>query len=758
MKVAIVVGTRPEIIKMASLIHLCTERGINFVLIHSNQHYSKDMDEIFFKELDLPAPHYNLNIGSGKHGNQTGNILINIEPIFEKEKPDIVFVQGDTNTTAAAALSASKLGIKVAHIEAGLRSYDKRMPEETNRIMTDHMSDYLFAVTTLQFNTLVSEGIAPEKIQIVGNTVADTLLKKLPQMKSNILNENNLKEKEYGLITIHRAGNVDTQSSLEQIINIFAELQTRFPYPLVWPIHPRTLNKINEFSIELPKNIIALPPLSYINFIHLQKNARLIFTDSGGIQEEACILEVPCITLRDNTERPETVDLGLNKLTGINQSKVFEAIEYFETQSLKWVNPFGNGTSAIEILNHCLNSKENNSELNFKKQNVSIVGLGYMGLPFACLLAEAGHKVNGFDIDEKKIKQIQSNICPFDEMGLPELLSRAIKSKNFAADTTIKPADVFIISVPTPVKDQKCDLNYVLSALESIAKVVTNGNLIILESTVRPNTCKEVIVPFFNNMNVKVNVAFCPERAIPGQTLFELVHNDRIIGGIDELSTELAKELYSTFIKGELFFTSATVAESVKLMENSFRDVNIALANEFSGICKELQINVWEAIKLANKHPRVNILDPGPGVGGHCIPIDSWFLTEKSQVAKLLIVAREINDNRPHVIAQQLIADLKKTGATKVGLLGVAYKKNVDDCRETPVHEIAEELLKYNFQVEYYDPFVKKWNSKESVSSAEELDQWADQLILTTDHDAFKFLRLNSPLLDTRGMIKQQTL
>ncbi|MCB9025422.1 MAG: UDP-N-acetylglucosamine 2-epimerase (non-hydrolyzing) [Bdellovibrionaceae bacterium] len=756
MKVAIVVGTRPEIIKMSSLIHECIKQNIPFILIHSNQHYSKDMDEIFFQDLKLPPPHYNLQIGSGKHGNQTGNILIKIEPIFESEQPDIVFVQGDTNTTAAAALAATKLNIKVAHIEAGLRSYDKMMPEETNRIMVDHLSDYLFAVSNVQKNNLISEGISSNKIFVVGNTVADALFSIIDNTNTDLLKELKLGKGEYALFTIHRAGNVDQKVNLESIIDILTSLKTEYPFPLIWPIHPRTLKKIEEYKLMLPNNVIQLPPQNYLNFLSLQKNAKIILTDSGGIQEEACILKVPCITLRDNTERPETIELGANILTGLNKSKITQAIDHYNKTNTKWENPFGEGTTAQKILKSVeISSISNINPICF---SVTVIGLGYMGLPFSCLLAEAGHKVNGFDIDRNKVELIQQGKSPFEEAGMDNLLNRAIKSSNLNVGTEIKAADIFVISVPTPEKNKKCELGFIEQALESISKVVKDNDLVILESTVRPNTCTDLIKNYFEQINKKVKIAFCPERAVPGKTLYELVHNDRIIGGMDKEATDKAKQLYSSFVKGKIYCTQATVAETVKLMENTFRDVNIALANEFSSICKELKINVWEAIRLANLHPRVNILSPGPGVGGHCIAIDPWFLIEKSKSSRLIPLAREINEQRPLLITKYIISELDKLKGSKVGLLGVAYKKNIDDSRETPSKPIYDCLVDSNINVRFFDPYIPNWNSLKSAKSVTELEDWADLLILITDHDIFKNLNLKTPLIDTRGLINELTI
>lgn len=358
MKVALVVGTRPEIIKMAPIIQELLTRNIEFILIHSNQHYSENMDAIFFKELGLPTPHYNLGVGSGGHSSQTGNILIKIEPILEKEKPQVLLVQGDTNTVMAAALAAHKAGIKVGHIEAGLRSYDRTMPEESNRIIADHISDFLFAVTTKQQDILLKEGIAHDKIFVVGNTIVDAVNqnKDLAKSTSQILKTLRLAPQGYCLFTAHRPSNVDSKSALAEVLAIIAAV----PFTVCWPIHVRTLKKIQDFDLRLPANTVTTEPLGYLDFIQLEQNAKLIVTDSGGLQEEACILGTPCITIRENTERPETVEVGANTLVGRDLNKFKEAIQSLPSA---WANPFGDGTTAKKICDVIQTSQYNASSL-----------------------------------------------------------------------------------------------------------------------------------------------------------------------------------------------------------------------------------------------------------------------------------------------------------------------------------------------------------------------------------------------------------
>ena len=754
MKIGIVVGTRPEIIKMAPVIRECQNRQIPYFIIHSNQHYSEEMDAIFFKELNLPKPHYNLGVGSGLHSNQTGNILIKMEPILIDEEPDVVLVQGDTNTVLAGALAASKLGIKVGHIEAGLRSYDRTMPEETNRIMTDHISDYVFAVGPNQTRILLNEGIEQEKIHQVGNTVSDSLFQnlKLSSDTSSILKDLNLTPKEFFLVTAHRASNVDHPENLRELLALFDAMHNRFEQQIVWPIHPRTEAKLKEHNIKVPNYLKLLPPIGYMDFIQLQKHARLILTDSGGIQEEACLLGVPCITLRENTERPESVEVGANILVGRDAKQAVQAAEtWLAADSFSWRNPFGDGHVAESILDILLNKPETKAETSIiaKNETLSVIGMGYMGLPIACLIAEAGYSVTGVDLDSDKVRQINEAKCPFDEAGLPELLTKVVSQGFLTASTDIPSSQTYLVAVPTPHREGRCDRSYVLSAVESIAKVAQDGQVVILESTISPKT-SQIVQDKFSSMGLDVKVVHCPERAIPGQTLHELVNNDRIIGANDKAAQLHVKGIYQSFIKGDVFLTDSTTAECVKLVENTSRDVGIAFANELAQIAEELEVNVYEVIKLANRHPRVNILTPGPGVGGHCIPIDPWFLVEDTKAGNLVRLSRKINDERPVIVANKIATTLKKMNANKVCLLGVAYKANVDDCRETPATAIRQELQQQGFEVFYHDPYVATWECP-NLESLGEVQSQADLAVVVTDHTCYDKLSLTIPVFSTRG-------
>jgi UDP-N-acetylglucosamine 2-epimerase (non-hydrolysing) len=746
MKIAILVGTRPEIIKMAPVIRECRKRKLDYFIIHSKQHYSEKLDGIFFSELALPAPKYNLNVGSGGHANQTGRILIALEPILVSEQPAVLLVQGDTNTVVAGALAAHKLHIKVGHVEAGLRSFDQTMPEESNRIIADHISDYLFAVTDLQVGYLKTEGIPESKIFKVGNTIVDALLSHRvhADRNSQILSELKLQRKGYYLLTSHRASNVDDPDALKELIQLTAKISGQ----VCWPIHYRTQKVLKESNIDLPANLTWTDPVGYSDFLTLLSNCTAVITDSGGVQEEACILGVPCVTIRDRTERTETIDVGANVLVHRNVEAMVAALN---RPINPWTNPFGDGHAAERILDIVMG--QHVQPVPQTQDTVCVVGLGYMGLPTSLLFANAGVKVAGFDLSEKKVNEINSGHCPFEENGIPELLTAALKNGNFKAQTKPAAADVFVVAVPTPHKNKKCDLSFILSAVSSLLPVMKDGNLLIFESTIKPKTCEDIVLPILRSKHLRIEVAHCPERAIPGNTLHEIVHNDRIIGATSPEAAQRAARLYSTFTKGAIHQTDLVTAECVKLMENTFRDVNIALANEFSLIADKFRFDISAAIQLANKHPRVNILQPGIGVGGHCIAIDPWFLTEDiGDDLSLIRTARELNDEMPKRTAER-IQNKIAPAARRIGVLGVSYKPNVDDARETPALEVAR-LLSKRYEIRCHDPFVKDWDLE--LFPIEKVDGWADVLVILSNHKVYASRKFESPLLSFEKLINAE--
>ena len=352
MKLSIILGTRPEIIKMSPTIRECEKNGLDYFILHTGQHYSYNLDKIFFEELELPAPMYNLEVGSGSHAEETGKMLMGIEKVLQKEGVDIVLVEGDTNTVLAGVLAAAKLGMKVGHVEAGLRSYDRSMPEEINRIVADHISDYLFAPTEKAKKNLIREGIDVNKIFIAGNTIVDAVFQNLEigKERSKILDELNLKSREFLLVTAHRQENVDNKKRLGEILSGLELVYEEFGFIIIYPVHPRTKKRIKEFGLKIPEGVRLIEPAGYLDFLQLEANASLVLTDSGGVQEETCVLRVPCVTLRDNTERSETLEVGSNFLAGTKPEKILDGVKLMVDKENNWENPFGDGEAGMRII------------------------------------------------------------------------------------------------------------------------------------------------------------------------------------------------------------------------------------------------------------------------------------------------------------------------------------------------------------------------------------------------------------------------
>jgi len=352
MNICILIGTRPEIIKMAPLIRACEKKNLDYFILHTGQHYSYEMDRKIFLDLELREPKYNLNVGGQEYRKQVGLMIREIMKILKKEKPDIVFVQGDTNSVLAGALAANKLRIKVGHHEAGLRSHDLTMLEETNRIITDHIADFMFAPTKDALKNLKDEGINSDNVFLTGNTVVDAVKQNLElcDKKVDALKKLSLEKKKYIVVTAHRAENVDIEKRLRGIFDGLALVHQYLKLQVVYPIHPRTVINMKKFGISAPVGVNLIEPLGYLEFLQLEANALLIITDSGGLQEEACILKVPCVTVRDNTERPETVDAGINILAGTDPKKILESVKEMLQDHKKWVNPFGDGKAGERII------------------------------------------------------------------------------------------------------------------------------------------------------------------------------------------------------------------------------------------------------------------------------------------------------------------------------------------------------------------------------------------------------------------------
>lgn len=406
------------------------------------------------------------------------------------------------------------------------------------------------------------------------------------------------------------------------------------------------------------------------------------------------------------------------------------------------------------------------------KKKICIIGLGYIGLPTAAMFATHGHTIVGVDVNIKVVESLNQGKIIIEEPYLDIMVQAAVTSGNLKAQLTPEEANVFIICVPTPINpDKTADMTYVRKATESIVPYLKEGNIVILESTSPPNTVNGIMLPILRDSGLEIGtqllVAHSPERVLPGKILVELVENNRIVGGVNAASAETVRDLYKTFVKGEIYLTDATTAEMCKLMENTFRDVNIALANELAKLCEKMGINAWDVIKYSNKHPRVNLHQPGPGVGGHCLAVDPWFIVEKEpELAQIIKLSRMTNDGMPHHVYERSkkilasISDIKK-----VTILGCTYKPNIDDMRESPIMELVELFNNdREFDVNIYDPHV---SSHELLyNTLEEAVTGSHLIILGVNHDEFasinfselKPLMAQANILDTRNSYNRAAL
>ncbi len=411
-------------------------------------------------------------------------------------------------------------------------------------------------------------------------------------------------------------------------------------------------------------------------------------------------------------------------------------------------------------------------------ERVCVVGLGYVGLPTAAVLASRGVDVIGVDIDGDRVDEINSGRSPFEEPGLDSLVDGSVANGTLTARTNPVPADAFVVAVPTPVReDRSPDVSYVRAAVESVAPTLRKGNLVVVESTCPVGTTEKVCewlatarpdltFPHTVGETSDIRVAYCAERILPGNALKELIENDRVIGGVSSSCAEAAKRLYETFVEGVCRVTDVRTAELSKLTENAFRDVNIAFANEMSMVCEALGIDPWEMIALANRHPRVDILNPGPGVGGHCIPVDPWFIASAApDLTPMIQTARRVNDEMPKVIADRVIAECEGLGSPIVVCLGLAYKADASDMRESPSIEVVKQLQgNLRGRLLVVEPFVSelpqelRGDGKTVLVGLDEGIAEADVVVLLTNHSAFSDIDrelLSSKVVDSRGLWKR---
>lgn len=398
---------------------------------------------------------------------------------------------------------------------------------------------------------------------------------------------------------------------------------------------------------------------------------------------------------------------------------------------------------------------------------ICTIGLGYIGLPTSIMFAKHGVDVVGVDLKKEVIELLNDGHIHIEEPGLQEALEEVLEIEKFKASITPEKADAFIISVPTPNNNDQyksCDLTYVLNAVQSILPFIEQGNVIIVESTIAPRSMDDFVKPMVEKAGFVVGkdifLVHCPERVLPGQILYELVYNNRIVGGVTPACTEAGARVYSTFVKGEIIKTDAKTAEMSKLMENTFRDVNIALANELAKVCTKLEVNALEVIEMANKHPRVNLHTPGPGVGGHCLAVDPYFIVAKApETAQLINLSRSINTSMPQFVVDNVNKLMENEDGKVITVCGLTYKGNVDDIRESPAMEIYKMLKSQgNYEIRAYDPHVQfNWVLKD----VEEAVKDSDLVLILSDHDEFKKFSnsnlsgmANKRVFDTKNVVE----
>ncbi len=410
---------------------------------------------------------------------------------------------------------------------------------------------------------------------------------------------------------------------------------------------------------------------------------------------------------------------------------------------------------------------------------VAVIGLGYIGLPTAALIARSGMQVLGVDVSPHVVETVNSGRIHIEEVDLDGLVQGVVSRGLLRASLSVEPADVFVIAVPTPVSQEHApDISYVLAAARTIAPVLGAGNVLILESTSPVGTTEamrdelarlrpDLVMPGLPGNGADISIAYCPERVLPGRILVELVDNDRCIGGITPRCARKALSFYRQFVRGACVTTTARAAEMVKLVENSYRDVNIAFANELSVIADGMGIDVWDVIRLANRHPRVNILQPGPGVGGHCIAVDPWFLVHGDPAnSRLIRTAREVNDAKTDYVVEQASRLIDERPGALIACLGLAFKPNIDDFRESPAVKVAERLVaRYGARVKLVEPYAAALPPEFAGTDAELIDiddalERCDTLVVLVDHDIFKSVpvdeRAGKAVYDTRGMWPDQ--
>ncbi len=807
--VILIVGTRPEAIKMMPVYFALKEAGTPVFLCSTMQH-----DQLLYDVLDLFGIIPNVDLGIMRIGQDlfyvTQSLLQKTKELYKKINPSLVLVQGDTTSTMAAALAAFYLKIPVGHVEAGLRTHDiyAPFPEEMNRRVVTSLATFHFTPTAHTTGNLVAEGIDKDTITCTGNTVVDALrIVKERIVDGKIAVSLPLKQqiaacKKRGkliLLTMHRreSFNGGIKRVLQTVAAFLKEHQEVFCF---YPFHPnpQVINAVQEVGLSDLANCFLSEPIAYQDVVYLLDQVDLVLTDSGGIQEEAISLGKQVLVLREKTERREGIWAGLATLVGTDGQKLHNKLYSLLAQQaavkpsvvkpsvVKPSSIYGDGYAANHIVRIIKQKFEQQHQVlrsvkivPVQKYNedtmkkVTVLGLGYIGLPTSIVLAESGWDVVGFDIDAERVDAINKGEPVIQEPDLFEKLQIALQTEKFKASTTISQSDYFIIAVPTPFKEGKrADLSFVFTAAQSIASVLKKGDVIILESTVPVGATQQLATYLCGQSGLHMNdfyLAHCPERVLPGRIFKELVANDRVIGGIDKDSVYKAQELYAQFVTGTIYLTDANTAEMVKLIENSSRDVEIAFAHQVASMAYAVGLNPYEVIELANKHPRVNILKPSSGVGGHCIAVDPWFLIETfERQTQLLQSARHINDARPFEVLEYIYKATRQwckeqQRSCNVLLMGLTYKPDVDDLRESPAVRIANMVREHNaINMLVCEPHLNQKKLKnlyaDAATTVTEGLQQADVVVFLVAHTRFraidKKLLHNKKVLDFCGVLQ----
>ncbi len=801
--VVLIIGTRPEGIKMIPLYYALKARGVPTVLCSTMQH-GQLLNDIF----DLFGVKPDIDLGIMRMDQNlfylTQAILQKTKELFTTITPSVVVVQGDTTSAMAAALAAFYLHIPVCHVEAGLRTDDihNPFPEEMNRRFITTIATYHYTPTLMAKNNVLQEGVPAERIMHSGNTVVDALRIIRTKIKhqeiaitaalENVVDACLARKQKIIVLTMHRRESFN--GSLEKVLHAIKQFLQQHPDVFcVYSYHPNpaVIEALHRVGMSTLPNILVTEPYLYHDFVYLLSAASWVMTDSGGIQEEALSLGKPILVLRQVTERQEGVSAGFAQLVGTDPDAInagmqrcLEQCDTFQPEQ----SVYGDGYAAEKIAAHIeqllvghryqpatkldyFDDVYHESENIYAK--VCVVGLGYIGLPTAIIAAEHGYTVIGFDIDKERVAKIQYGDPVIKEPDIFEKLQTVLHNGMFRATSGIAAADYFIVAVPTPCTEQKsADLSYVWQAVDSIATVLKPGDVVIIESTIPVGTTQK-IAQFLHDttgfiVGTDIFVAHCPERVLPGKIFYELTHNARIIGGIDTLSATKAEFFYKQFVQAQMYCTDATTAELVKLVENSSRDVQLAFAHQVASMAYAAGLDPYKVIELANKHPRVTILNPSCGVGGHCIAVDPWFLVETfPEHTNLIQAAREVNDAKPHEIIVALRKAVEQwqqinTGICTIHLLGLTYKADVDDMRESPALLIARMMRAYqDVQITVSEPHITLDTVRELVGDCvmqphQGIAQ-ADIVVFLVAHKRFKALDVkllkDKTVLDFCGLL-----